>query len=216
MNSRCSFKTTNNRYKTTHNMKNNSPLAAEINLLLEMFEKLEAKRGFRNSLQLRRQIDLQYLQLKNKYRLLILYEGPKTESGKPDKRTRAGKRFYIHNPTFEFMGPLKADLSPDKRSKEWKAFVRGGKGGRGRERGRTTTMPKEMLPTFVKLLREDSKELLLRIHDYLEDKLNKERENVKRIYKSKKKLTTEERKRGIKEGNEKKEKLKEELKALSG
>ena len=184
-------------------MKNNSPLAAEINGLREMFEKLEAKRGFRNSPQLKRQIYLQYLQLKNKYGLLISYEGPKTNSRKPDKRTRAGKRFYIDNPTFEFTGPLNADLSPDKRSKEWKAFVQGGEGGR------TTTIPKENLPRFVKLLRKDSKELLLRISYYLEGRLNKEIGKRESIYKSKKKLNTEERNRGIKECNEKIKKLQE-------
>ena len=204
-------------------MENLPQLSVEINRLLADISELEVERGFCNRKQRKyRQIEYQYRQLKIKYWQLISYEGQTTDSGKPDKRTRAGKRFYSDNPTFEFVGPLNADLSPDKRSKEWKAFVRGGMGVGVRGKG-------------LRELKEKIAQVFSALRDYLETKLNEKRGKVWRIMKSiksrqrklkdKKKLTADEKKflhthwntkPGIQQCIEDIKKLKEELEALSG
>ena len=190
-------------------MENLPQLSVEINRLLADISELEAERGFCNRKQRKyRQIELQYRQLKIKYMQLISYEGPTTDSGKPDKRTRAGKRFYSDNPTFEFMGLLKADGTPDKRTKEWKAFVRGKKGGRG----------KGLLE-----LKEKIAQVFSALRDYLETKLNEKRGKVekfikydKRVQKEKSSHTHWNTKPGIQQCIEDIKELKEELEALSG
>ena len=190
----------------------------------------EAEMAYRESHRRKdRQTKLQDIHLEISSEKLKLYPGPFKADGTPDKRTKNWRDFHSQNPTFEFVGRRKADVSPDKRTKEWKDFVQ--------------SCPSSS-KLDEKALRQETKENLMLIKEKIEKELrivcSCHQDYIEYVKSKKKKLRlwslgtqpgyarllTEGEKKflhtpmhkipGIKQGNEKKKKLREKLKALGG
>jgi len=212
MNSLCSFKTTNNRYKTTHIMK-----------------RQEAERAYRESHRRKdRQAKLQDIHLEISSEKLKQYRGLFKADGTPDKRTKKWRAFHSQNPTFEFVGRRKADVSPDKRTKEWKAFVQSCPSSWKwdekalRQEIKENQIEKEKIEKELRIVRSGHQDYI----EYVKSKKKKLRLWSLGTQPGYARLLTEGEKKfldtpmhkipGIKQGNENIKKLREKLKTLSG